>query len=58
MSTANVTENIVALEPVSRDDFADSPAPAPAESSACASTGSSPQRAARPSERLTYRGRR
>ena len=32
MSTANVTENIVALEPVSRDDFADSPAPAPAES--------------------------
>lgn len=31
MSTATVTENIVALEPVTRDDFADSPAPAPAE---------------------------
>jgi hypothetical protein len=30
MSTATVTENIVALEPVTRDDFADSPEPAPA----------------------------
>ena len=31
MSTPTITENIVALEPVTRDDFADSPAPAPAE---------------------------
>ena len=31
MSTPTVTENIVALEPVTRDNFADSPAPAPAE---------------------------
>ena len=31
MTTPTVTENIVALEPVTRDDFADSPAPAPAE---------------------------
>ena len=28
MSTPTVTENIVALEPVTRDDFADEPAPA------------------------------
>jgi hypothetical protein len=31
MSTATVTENIVALEPVTRDDFADEPARAAAE---------------------------
>jgi hypothetical protein len=31
MSTATVTENIVALEPVTRDDFADEPVRAPAE---------------------------
>jgi len=28
MSTPTVTENIIALEPVTRDDFADEPAPA------------------------------
>ena len=28
MSTPTVTENIIALEPVSRDHFADEPAPA------------------------------
>ena len=31
MSTPTVTEKIAALEPVTRDDFADLPAPAPAE---------------------------
>jgi hypothetical protein len=31
MSTPTVTENIVALEPVTRDDFADEPVRAPAE---------------------------
>ena len=31
MSTATVTENIVALEPVTRDDFADEPARAAVE---------------------------
>jgi hypothetical protein len=31
MNIATITENIVALEPVTRDDFADPPAPAPAE---------------------------
>ncbi len=31
MSTFTVTENIVALEPVTRDDFADEPARAAAE---------------------------
>jgi hypothetical protein len=31
MSTATVTENIVALEPVTRDDFADEPVRAAAE---------------------------
>jgi hypothetical protein len=28
MSTPTVTENIIALEPVTRDDFGDEPAPA------------------------------
>ena len=28
MSTPTVTENTIALEPVTRDDFADEPAPA------------------------------
>ena len=31
MSTPTVTENIVALAPVTRDDFADAPAPATAQ---------------------------
>jgi hypothetical protein len=31
MSTATVTENIAALEPVTRDDFADLPGPAETE---------------------------
>ena len=31
MSTAAVSENIIALEPVTRDDFADEPAPAQAD---------------------------
>jgi hypothetical protein len=31
MSTPTVTENIVALEPVTRDDFADEPVRAPAK---------------------------
>ena len=31
MSTATVTENIVALERVTRDDFGDEPVPASAE---------------------------
>jgi hypothetical protein len=34
MSTPTVTENIVTLQPVSRDDFADAPAPVHAETDA------------------------
>ena len=32
MSTPTVTERVSSLEPVTRDDFADSPPPAPAHS--------------------------
>ena len=58
MSTPTVTENIVALEPVTRDDFADAPAPAPAQTERLQAYRSVPCAPPARSARLTYPVRR